>query len=114
MSGETSRVFDDLVQKGESIEMAVDKKRKELVGKSRMPDLPMPEFTMPELNMDERISKMRSRLLRGEDVADDINGFEARLDTIESKLDKILAALETTTKPAKKKTTAARSAKPKS
>lgn len=115
MSGETSRVFDDLVQKGEFIEMAVDKKRKEIVSKAGMPEINMPEFSIPDLNMDDRIAKMRSRLMRGEDVAEDINSLESRLETIESKLDRVLAALETpkttSKKPAAKKP--ARASKPK-
>lgn len=120
MSGETSRVFDDLVQKGEFIEMAVDSKRKDIMKKSRMKDIPMPEFSIPDLHMDERIAKMRSRLMRGEDVAEDISGLDARLGTIEAKLDRILAALETPAKkpaarkPAAKKTTTTRTPKPKS
>lgn len=123
MSGETSRVFDELVQKGEFIEMAVDKKRKEIVGKAGMPDISMPDISLPDLNMDERIAKMRSRLMRGEDVAENISGLDERLTAIEAKLDKVLAALEGTKAPAKKpaakkpaakKTTTKRTPKPKS
>ena len=90
ISGETSAVFDDLVQKGEFIEMAVGEKGKEMLEKAKVPEFVMPEF---DLNMDDRIAKMRSRLMRGEEVADDISELTTRLDAIEAKLDAVLAAL---------------------
>lgn len=99
MTGETSRVFDDLVQKGEFIELAVGEKSKEFMEKAKMPDFAMPDF---DLNVDDRIAKMRSRLMRGEEVAEDISDLSARLDTIEAKLDAVLAALKPV-KPAPKK-----------
>ncbi len=99
MSGGTSRVFDELVQKGEFIEMAVDNKRKELMGKTGLP-----EFSMPDLHMDERIAKMRSRLMRGEEVAEDISGMDARLTRIEAKLDQLMAMLGAGENPAAAKT----------
>ncbi len=108
MSGETSRVFDDLVQKGEFIELAVDSKRKDIMGKAGMP-----EFSMPDLHMDERIAKMRSRLMRGEEVAEDINGIESRLAVIEGKLDLILEKLEPKKAAPKKKPTTTRTTKTK-
>lgn len=102
MTGETSKVFEDLVEKGEVLEMAVTAKRKELMDKTGMPDVKMPNFDMPDLNMEDRIAKMRSRLMRGEDVADDMTAMNTRLDTIEAKLDKVLAMLEAQNKPVRK------------
>jgi len=116
VSGKSSEVFDDLVQKGEMIEMAVGAKRKDLMGKAnlsnlnvpdlKMPDLNMPNLNMPNLNMEERIKKMRARLMRmesGDDIETEIEaGMEARLSAIEAKLDLVLAALDTK-KPAAKK-----------
>lgn len=102
LSGDTSRVFDELVEKGEFIEMAVGEKRKELMDKAGMPGI-----QMPDLHMDERIAKMRSRLMRGEEVAEDISDMGARLDAIEAKLDTVLSMLEPK-KPAAKKTTTTR------
>ena len=111
MTGETSRVFDDLVQKGEFIEMAVGEKSKEILEKAKVPEFSMPDF---DLHMDDRIAKMRSRLVRGEEVAEDIMGMGERLDAIEAKLDAVLAALAPAKpaarkavpkKPAAKKTT---------
>jgi hypothetical protein len=56
---------------------------------------------------------MRSRLMRGEEVADDISRIEARLDGLEAKLDEILKAVTSTpvkraankSAPTKRKTT---------
>ncbi len=104
MIGETSRVFDELVQKGEVIEMTVEAKRKDLMEKASMPDF----------NMDERIQKMRSRLARGEDMADDLGDIEARLDRLEEKLDQILAAVIPAKAKPKRKSTTKRTPKPKS
>ena len=69
----------------------------------------MDKARVPDLNMDERIAKMRSRLMRGEEVAADMSDFDARLTAVEGKLDRILDILETqkapARKPAAKKTT---------
>ena len=92
VTGKTSEVFDDLVQKGEMIEMAVSSKRKDLMKKAGV----------PSLDMEDRIAKMRSRLSRGEDVAKDIDAMEARLDAMDAKLDMIIKMLS---KPAKTTTT---------
>lgn len=104
MTGETSRVFDDLVQKGEFIELSVDAKRKELLKKGGVPELNMPDLKVPELNLDERIAKMRSRLMRAEDVADDISDMDSRLSAMEAKMDRILDLLEAKKTPPKKST----------
>ncbi len=108
ISGDTSRVFDDLVEKGEFIELAVNEKRKEIMDKTGMADLHMPDLHIPDFNMDERIAKMRSRLMRGEEVADDISDMGARLDAIEAKLDKVLDMLEPKKSVPKKTTTTRR------
>jgi len=92
VTGTTSKVFDELVQKGEVIEMAVSSKSKSMMEKAGV----------PSFDLDERISKMRSRLSRGEDVADDLSSLEARVNAMDAKLDKILALLEPK-KPARKK-----------
>ncbi len=100
VTGGTSRVFDDLVQKGEMIEMAVESKRKDLMDKAGV----------PTFGMDERIQKMRSRLARGEDIASDIGNLEERLDRLEAKLDQVLDALAPK-KTSTRKTTTSRSKK---
>jgi len=100
VTGSTSKVFDDLVQKGEFIEAAVSSKRKDLMKKAGV----------PSFDMDERIKKMRSRLSRGEDVASEMSDLEARIDAMDAKLDKILALLSKKT-PARKKATTKRTPK---
>lgn len=105
VTGETSRVFDELVQKGEMIEKVVEMKGRQMADKVDKAVPSMPSLGMPQLNMDERISKMRSRLMRGEDVADDIGRIEARLDQLEAKLDKVLAAVAPKKSTPKKSTT---------
>ena len=106
VTGGTSRVFDELVQKGEMIEKAVELKSKDLMDKA----------SMPNFNMDERIQKMRSRLARGEEMAEDLSDIEARLDRLDAKLDEVLAALKPAKPKAKpkRKTTTKRTPKAKS
>ena len=106
VTGGTSRVFDELVQKGEMIEKAVELKSKDLMDKANM----------PSFNMDERIQKMRSRLARGEEMAEDLSDIEARLDRLDAKLDEVLAALKPAKPKAKpkRKTTTKRTPKAKS
>lgn len=89
VTGGASDVFDSLVQKGEMIEMAVDAKRKDMMGK-------VPSFDIPDMDMSERLQKMRSRLQRGDERSD----IEERLDRIEAKLDTLIKMSE----PAKKTT----------
>lgn len=113
MRGGTSKVFDELVDKGEMLEAVVESKSKELMEKAGVKDMKMPSFDMPDLHMEERIAKMRSRLMRGEEVAEDMSEMSARLDSIEAKLDKVLSMMETQAKPtrkapAKKRTTTTR------
>lgn len=88
VTGKTSDVFDDLVQKGEFIESAVSSKRKDLMKKAGV----------PSFDMEDRIAKMRSRLSRGEDSSADTSDLEARLDAMDAKLDMIIKLLG---KPAK-------------
>ncbi len=96
MTGGTSRMFDELVQKGEVIESAVSSKGKAMMDKAQM----------PSLNVDERIRQMRSRLMQGESVARDIEDIEDRLQAIETKLDKLITLMEKpAARPAKKATT---------
>lgn len=92
VTGKTSDVFDDLVQKGEFIEAAVSSKRKDLMKKAGV----------PSFDMEDRIAKMRSRLSRGDDAPQDTSDLEARMDAMDAKLDKILKLLS---KPVKTTTT---------
>lgn len=91
--GKSSDVFDDLVQKGEMMEMAFEHKSKQVMDKaaSNIPKLDIPNLKVSGLNMDDRIKKMRARLIRNPDEDSDIL---ARLEIVEAKLDTLMAALE--------------------
>ncbi len=91
----TSKVFDDLVQKGEVLETVVTHKSKEAFDK-------VSDKFGDGFDMDERIAKMRDRLKRGGGDGD----VEDRLDAIEAKLDEVLKLLKP--KPAAKKRAAPR------
>jgi len=93
ISDETTKHFEDLVQRGEEIEDAVETRGREIAKR----------VTTPSFSMEDRIKEMRERLklgaVGGETRLDDI---EARLGAIEDKLDQLIAA---GAKPAKRKTT---------
>ena len=114
VTGKSSEVFDDLVQKGEMIEKVVEHKGRELLDKTKVVDI-----EVPALEIDERIKRMRARLSMG--VSGGMSGTKGegqsasateRLDAIESKIEALserLDALESSapkaspkkTKPAK-------------
>lgn len=79
----SSKVFDDLVQKGEVLETVVTHKSKEAFDK-------VSDKFGDGFDMDDRIAKMRDRLKRGGDDGD----VEDRLDAIEAKLDEVLKLLK--------------------
>lgn len=88
VTGKSSEVFEQLVQKGEMLETVGKYKAEELLnkGKTAVPDLEMPDF-----KMDDRIARMRSRLFeRGESPT----GIEDRLAQLEAKLETVLVALD--------------------
>jgi len=96
VTGKGSEVFDELVQKGEMLEMVGKAKGKEALEKASIPG-----FEMPDFDLDDRIKAMRSRLSRGGDDPAVSSEYEDRLAAVEAKLDKILALLEPK-KPARK------------
>lgn len=99
MSKDTSRVFEDLVEKGETLEATVQEKGKEFVEKTRAST---DEFSE---TIDDRIKEMRARLARGAQKASEPMDVEARLSSIEAKLDELMAQLAPK-KPAARKTAA--------
>ncbi len=109
VTGEASDVFDELVQKGQMVEMAVSTKSKEALDKAGVSDL-----KMPDLKIDDRIAKMRERLKAttgfdsaeapGSDLEDRVAALEAKLDLVLKQLNKPVR------KPAVKKTPSKRSA----
>ena len=86
VTGKSSEIFEELVQKGQGIEKVVEVKGKSMMDKA----------AMPNFDLDDRLKAMRSRLSGGGDGDTDL---EARLSVVEAKLDRILALLE----PAKAK-----------
>ena len=125
---ETSKVFDDLVEKGEMIETMVSYKSKEVAHdvKQKVGD----SLDISKLDIDDRIAKMRARLKKSSarvglgDVFDDddddghgeTSSVAERLDKMEAKLDLILKALAPKKPAAKKRATrkpAAKKAAPK-
>lgn len=97
--GKSSDVFDELVQKGEMMEMAFEHKSKAVMEKASIPSVSIPSVSKASANLDERIKKMRSRLSRS---GDDDDAVIARLDAVEAKLDKLLKAIEAQDAPTKK------------
>jgi len=107
VSGGTSKVFDELVQKGEVIETMVSIKGKD-IAQDVMEKTGASSF-------DDRIEKMRAKLRRSDN--DNTEELEERMDVLEAKLDKILQLLEpkkTTRKPASKRKPAAKKTSAKS
>lgn len=107
VTGKGSEVFDELVQKGEMLEMVGKAKGKEALEKAQIPS-----FDIPDFDLDDRIKAMRSRLSRGMNTSEDSEEFGDRLSVVEAKLDKILALLEpkksTRKAPVKKRATTKR------
>lgn len=83
LSGSTSDVFENLAEKGEKLEMAAKVKGAQIAGKAS--DL------NDSLAIDDRIQAMRDRLSGGSSD-DRIDAVEARLTSIEAKLDALLKA----------------------
>ena len=93
VTGKSSEIFDELVQKGEMLETMGKAKGKEALEKAQIPDF----------DIDDRIKAMRSRLARSDEAPDVSGSYDDRLAAVEAKLDKILALLEPK-KPARKTT----------
>lgn len=102
VTGKSSEIFDDLVQKGAMIEKVVEVKGKDMIDKA----------SVPSLDIDERIKGMRTRLMRlnsGDDA-----DIETRLAAVEAKLDKVLDLLDpkkTAKKPSTKRAKTVRTKK---
>jgi len=91
VTDDTSRVFDDLVAKGEEIEDTVEERGRALAKRVKA----------PSRSLDERIKQMRARLTQDERPGGErMEAIEARLASIEKKLDALLG--EAKKAPAKK------------
>ncbi len=93
VSGDTSKYFDDLVQRGEEIEDTVETRGREIAERMKAPGF----------SMEDRIKEMREKLKLGAVGGESrLYEVEARLVSIEEKLDRLLA--DAPAKPAAKKT----------
>ncbi len=104
LSGKSSEVFEDLVQKGEMLEKVVEYKGKEMVEKSGLRDF----------DLNERIKSMREKLSGGK--TDRVSDLEAQVAALNAKLDGLLkeqkqAASKKTAATRKKTTTQRTTAK---
>lgn len=98
MGKETSKVFDELVGRGEDLE---DKAK--FAAKNYTPKMAEETVRATVGSVSDRMDRMKAALGLTEaaaDQQDQIIGIEARLDIIESKIDAVLAAV-TPSKPAK-------------
>lgn len=106
LSGKTSDAFETLAEKGERIEMAAKVKGAQLAGKAS----DLGDDIQSTLAIEDRIQAMRDRLTgHGSDGCHD--AIEARLTSIEAKLDKLLKASAPAKAPAKKRATTTRTKK---
>lgn len=104
LTGKSSEVFEDLVQKGEMLEKVVEYKGKEMLEKSGVKDF----------DINDRIKAMREKLSGGK--ADRVEELEAQVAELNAKLDALQKA-QAKPKPKRKtptkKTTTKRTPKPK-
>lgn len=90
ISGKTSDAFETLAEKGERIEMAAKVKGAQLAGKAS----DLGDDIQSTLAIEDRIKAMRDRL-KGQGSDDRHDAIEARLTSIEAKLDALLKAPST-------------------
>jgi len=90
VTGKSSEVFDDLVQKGEIIEKVVEHKGREFLDKSKE----VSGIEVPSLDIDERIKRMRERLSMGNSSSSSSLSDSERLNEIENKITALTARLE--------------------
>lgn len=111
VTGKSSEVFDDLVQKGEMIEKMAEYKGREILDKTKVSDI-----EVPSLDIDERIKRMRERLSmasgrrdveasEGKSTATRLDEIEAKIKALTARLDKLDAPKKAAKKPPKKATT---------
>ena len=95
LGGESARVFDDLVAKGEAIEKKVEAQGRKVAA----------QISPAAHSLDDRIKRMRERIGLGEDhspLADDVRDLRVRVAALEEKV----AALSGAGKSAPKRKTA--------
>ncbi len=75
LSGESARVFDELVAKGEAIEKNVEERGRKVAAQ------------VTPAGLDDRIKRMRDRIGLGEDqssLADEVRALRARVEALEA------------------------------
>lgn len=85
LGGESARVFDDLVAKGEAIEKTVEERGRKVAAK----------LAPGAHSFDDRIKKMRERIGLGEDhapLADEVRDLRARVASLEAKVKELSGA----------------------
>lgn len=94
LSGESARVFEDLVAKGEAIEKKVEAEGRKVAAR-----------VAPGAHaFDERIKRMRERIGLADDhhsLADEVRDLKSRVERIEAKLDQLIAGGAKTAAPRK-------------
>ena len=85
LTGESARVFDDLVAKGEAIEKKVEERGRKVAA----------QVAPAAHTLDERIRRMRERIMHGEDYGDlatDLAKLAARVAALEAEVDALKGA----------------------
>ncbi len=86
VSKETSKIFDELVEKGKLLEDQTNARPEKKVRPSKVP--------VPPSTIEERIAKVRHSLGFDHSREDRITHIEDKLDALSGKLDRLLDALE--------------------
>lgn len=82
LTGESARVFDDLVAKGEAIEKQVEERGRKVAAK----------VAPGALSLDDRIKRMRERIGLGEDqgsLIDEVSALRARVAALEARVEEL-------------------------
>jgi len=82
LTGDSARVFDDLVAKGEAIEKQVEERGRQVAAK----------VAPGALSFDDRIKRMRERIGLGEDhcsLADEVHELRIRVADLEARIEEL-------------------------
>lgn len=85
LTGESARVFDDLVAKGEAIEKKVEERGRKVAQ----------QVAPAAHSLDERIKRMRERIMHGDEqgsLAEEVAQLRARVAALEAEVDELKGA----------------------